>query len=257
MSCRSRKLKGSGLCTTSHPAAIPPPMPRAPRTDVGGLVYHVLNRANARAALFDDEVDYRSFTELLAEERARSGMRLLAWCLMPNHWHLVLWPGADGDLARFVRRLTQRHTQARHRRHGTLGQGHLYQGRYKGFLVQDDAHLLTVCRYVERNPLRAGLVAAAADWPHGSLSQLRRRGASRLLDPWPLSRPSGWAEAVDRPETPQELETLRRSVRRGAPFGGASWVMAMADRYGLASSLRPRGRPPKMAPALDSDEGAS
>ena len=89
-------------------------------------------------------------------------MRLLAWCLMPNHWHLVLWPRADGDLGRFVRRLTQRHTQAWHRRHGTRGQGHLYQGRYKAFLVQDDAHLLTVCRYVERNPLRAGLVAAAA-----------------------------------------------------------------------------------------------
>jgi putative transposase len=182
-------------------------MPRAPRTDVGGLVYHVLNRANARAPLFDDAIDYRSFTELLAEERAHTGMRLLAWCLMPNHWHLVLWPRADGDLARFVRRLTQRHTQARHRRQGTLGQGHLYQGRYKAFLVQDDPHLLAVCRYVERNPLRAGLVTSAADWPHSSLSQLRRRGA-------------------------------------GAPFGAAAWVGAMAARHDLASTLRPRGRPP-------------
>lgn len=226
-------------------------MPRAPRTDVGGLVYHVLNRANARAPLFDDEVDYRSFTELLAEERDRFGMRLLAWCLMPNHWHLVLWPSADGDLARFVRRLTQRHTQARHRRHGTLGQGHLYQGRYKGFLVQDDAHLATVCRYVERNPVRAGLVASAADWPHGSLAQRHRRGAARLLDPWPLPRPPRWAELVDRPETPQELEALRRSVQRGAPFGAAAWVAAMADRHGLASTLRPRGRPPGLAPAVD------
>mgnify|MGYP002390734666 CR=1 FL=1 len=72
----------------------------APRTDAGGLVYHVLNRANARAALFADEIDYRRFSELLAEERARGGMRLLAWCLMPNHWHLVLWPHADGDLGR-------------------------------------------------------------------------------------------------------------------------------------------------------------
>ena len=176
-------------------------------------------------------------------------MRLLAWCVMPNHWHLVLWPRADGDLGRFVRRLTQRHTQACHRRHGTRGQGHLYQGRYKAFLVQDDAHLLTVCRYVERNPLRAGLVASAADWPHGSLAHLRRRGAMRLVDPWPLPRPAGWAESVDRPETPQELDALRRSVQRGAPFGGAGWVAAMADRHGLASSLRPRGRPPKVADA--------
>jgi putative transposase len=220
-------------------------MRRVPRTDVGSLVYHVLNRANARAPLSDDEVDYRSFTELLAEERARSGMRLLAWCLMPNHWHLVLWPSADGDLARFVRRLTQRHTQARHRRHGTLGQGHLYQGRYKGFLVQDDAHLVTVCRYVERNPVRAGLVATAADWPHGSLAQRHRRGAARRLDPWPLPRPPGWAQLVDRPDTPQELEALRRSVKRGTPFGAADWVAAMAACHGLASTLRPRGRPPR------------
>src|SRR5262245_56575181 len=191
-------------------------MPRAPRTDVGDLVYHVLNRANARAPLLEDEADYRRFAELIGEERAHVGMRLLAWCLMPNHWHLVLWPRADGELCRFVRRLTQRHTQAWHGRHGTRGQGHLYQGRYKAFLVQGDAHLVTVCRYVERNPLRAGLVASAAEWPYGSLAQ--RRGAARLLDPWPLPRPACWAAVVDRPETPQELEALRRSVQRGAPF---------------------------------------
>ena len=228
-------------------------MPRAPRTDVRNLVYHVLNRANARAPLFDDAADYQDFARLLAEERARTGMRLLAWCLMPNHWHLVLWPRSDGDLGRFVCRLTQRHTQARHARRGTRGQGHLYQGRYKAFLVQDDAHLVAVCRYVERNPLRAGLVASAADWPHGSLAQLRRRGAARLLDPWPFTRPVRWAEAVDRPETAQELETLRRSVQRGAPFGAAGWVAAMADRYGLASSLRPRGRPARSGMLAEPD----
>ena len=88
-------------------------MPRAPRTDVADLVYHVLNRANARAALFEDDPDYRCFARLLGEERARTGIRLLAWCLMPNHWHLVLWPWGDGELGSFVRRLTQRHTQAR------------------------------------------------------------------------------------------------------------------------------------------------
>ena len=78
----------------------------------------MLNRANARAPLFNNEADNRRFTELLTEERQRCGMRLLAWCLMPNHWHLVLWWRADGDLGRFVRRQTQRHTQAQHRRHG-------------------------------------------------------------------------------------------------------------------------------------------
>lgn len=217
-------------------------MPRAPRTDLGGLAYHVLNRASAGAKLFAAADDYRRFTALLIEEREAVGMRVLAWCLMPNHWHFVLWPRRDGDLGCFVRRLSQRHAQAHHRWHGTTGRGHLYQGRYKAFLVQDDDHLVTVCRYVDRNPLRAGLVAHAGDWPYGSLAQLRRR-RGRVLDPWPLPRPQAWSRFVDRPETPQELEALRRSVQRGAPFGDGRWAALMAERHGLMASLRPRGRP--------------
>ena len=118
--------------------------------------------------------------------------------------------------------------------------------------MQGDAHLLTVCRYVERNPLRAGLVASARDWPHGSLAELPRRGAARLLDPWPLPRPPGWAAAVDRPETPLEIEALRRSVQRGTPYGEPAWVAAMADRFTLRSTLRPHGRPPRSALTDDS-----
>ena len=168
-------------------------------------------------------LDYRQFVELLADERARVGMRL-AWCLMPNQWHLVLWPRANGELGSFVRRLTQRHTSpvtaASARGAGAMS----IRGATRSSLIQDDAHLIAVCHYVERNPLRAGLVASAAAWPHGSLAELRLRGAARLLDPWPIPRPSRWTELVDRPETPQELDTLRRSVLRGAPFGDPRWV---------------------------------
>lgn len=228
-------------------------MPRAPRTDLAGLVYHVLNRANGAGSLFAGIDDYDRFTTLLAEERAATGMRLLAWCLMPNHWHMVLWPHHDGDLGRFVRRLTQRHAQSHHRHHGTTGRGHLYQGRFKAFLVQDDAHLLTVCNYVERNPLRAGLVGRSADWPHGSLTRRHRRGG-RLTDSWPVTRPPGWAEVVDRAQTPQELEALRRSVQRGAPFGEPHWVALMAERHCLMSSIRPRGRPKRARDAASQDK---
>ena len=178
----------------------------------------MLNRANARRRCSTTRPT-TAFTALLAEERARAGMRLLAWCLMPNHWHLVLWPRADGDLGRFVRRLTQRHTQAWHGRHGTLGQGHLYQGRYKAFLVQDDAHLLTVCRYVERNPLRAGLVAAAADWPHGSLASCAAAGraAARPLAATParrLGRGGRPARDAAGARRPAPLGAARRPVRQ-------------------------------------------
>lgn len=123
---------GRGVRTLHTPhlrSAILPHVPPTLRTDVGGHVCHVLNRANGGTPLFDDQIDYRHFTELLAEERTHTGMRLLAWCVMTSHWHLGLWPRTDGDLGRFARRLTQRYTQFRHRRQGILGQGHLYHGR--------------------------------------------------------------------------------------------------------------------------------
>ena len=143
-------------------------MPRPCRQTPGGLVYHVLNRANARRPIFETRGDYLAFEQILADAQRRTGMRLLAWCLMPNHWHLLLWPVGDGELSHFVGLATLTHVQRWHAYHGTAGSGHLYQGRFKSFLVQDDAHLLNVCRYVEANALRAGLVARAEDWRWGS-----------------------------------------------------------------------------------------
>jgi putative transposase len=133
-------------------------MGRPLRVAPGGLVYHVLNRANGRMALFDDDGDYAAFERVLAQACERVSMRLLAYCVMPNHWHLVVWPQRDGDLSRFMNWLTLTHTQRWHTHRQTVGTGHLYQGRFKSFVVQTDEHLLTGCRYVEGNALRAGLV---------------------------------------------------------------------------------------------------
>lgn len=127
----------------------------------GGLVYHVLNRANGRLPIFEKNEDYEAFERVLAQAVQRVDIRLLAYCVMPNHWHLVLWPRVDGDLSRFVGWLTLTHTQRWHAHRHTTGSGHLYQGRFKSFPVQTDEHFLAVCRYVERNPLRAGLVSRA------------------------------------------------------------------------------------------------
>src|SRR5713101_6226580 len=139
-------------------------MGRALRAALGGLVYHVLNRANARHTLFDKPADYEAFERILAEAQDECPVPLLAYCLMPNHWHLVLAPEGDGDLSRFVGWLTLTHTQRWHAHCHTVGTGHVYQGRFKSFAVETDDHFLTVCRYVERNALRAGLVARAEDW---------------------------------------------------------------------------------------------
>ena len=97
-------------------------------------------------------------------------MRLLTYCLVPNHFHLLLWPREDGDLSAFMRWLTMTHTQRWHAHHSTAGTRHVYQRRYKSFPVQSGEHLLTVCRYVERNALCANLVQRAEEWKSGSLS---------------------------------------------------------------------------------------
>ena len=122
----------------------------------------------------------------------------LAYCLMPNHWHLVLWPEESGALGRFITWLTLTHTQRWHARHGSAGAGHLYQGRYKSFLVQADRHLLNVCRYVERNPVRAGLVSGAQEWSWGSLWRRECGHGLELLSNWPLARPDDWLQFVNR-----------------------------------------------------------
>src|SRR4051812_5594584 len=127
-------------------------MGRTLRAAEGGLIYHALNRGNARLAIFDDDGDYDTFERVLAEAVPRYAMRLLAYCLMPDHFHLVVWPRGDGDLSQFMRWLTLTHTQRWHAQRRSAGAGHVYQGRFKSFPVQDDGHLAIVCRYVERNP---------------------------------------------------------------------------------------------------------
>src|SRR5437660_7839987 len=139
-------------------------MGRPLRASEGGFVYHVLNRANARLPLFRKDGDYEAFERVLAEAQVQVPMRLLSYCVLPNHWHLVLWPEADGALSRFVGWLTLTHTQRWHAHYHNAGTGHLYQGRFKSFPVQADEHFLTLCRYVERNAVRAGLVQSAWSW---------------------------------------------------------------------------------------------
>ena len=139
-------------------------MGRSRRIAQGNLIYHVLNRANDRKIIFHKNSDYEAFERIMVEVQMRIPMRILAWCLMPNHWHLVLWPTFDGQLSEYMRLLTLTHTQRWHAHYQSAGSGHLYQGRFKSFIVESDAYLLIVCRYVEQNPLRAKLVRRAEDW---------------------------------------------------------------------------------------------
>jgi putative transposase len=165
---------------------------------------------------------------------------------MPNHFHFVLWPLEDGDLGRWMHWLMTSHVRRHHAMHGT--QGHVWQGPYKAFPIQEDKHFLTVMRYVERNPLRAGLVERAEEWPWSSLASRDVPGPPGLNVAGPVDLPAEWLDYVNQPQTPSEVESVRASVHRGAPYGGQTWVEETAVRLGLESTLRRRGRPAREQP---------
>jgi putative transposase len=183
--------------------------------------------------------------ERVVEETLRiRSMRVCAYCLMPNHWHFVLWPERDGDLPAFMQQLTNTHVKRWKQHRRETGYGHLYQGRYKSFPVQTDDYFYQVVRYVERNPLRANLVKRAESWRWSSLGRPEGEDAAfPILSDWPLPRPVDWLEIVRQPQSEGELAAVRRCVAHGCPLGGPDWVATMASRLGLESTLRRRGRP--------------
>ena len=219
-------------------------MPRTARASAANYCYHVLNRGNGRAEVFHKPEDYCAFIEAIAQASARLPMRVLGYCLMPNHFHLVLQPWGDGDLGRWMQWLLTTHVRRYRRHYGSSG--HVWQGRFKAFPTQDDNHLITVLRYVERNALRAGLVRRAEAWPHGSLCLSQGKPGPVPLEPGPVPRNAAWMERVNQPMSEAELAAMRHCVNRGTPYGEEGWIRRTAVDLGLESSLRPRGRPRKI-----------
>jgi len=220
----------------------------------GGYVYHIINRGVGRMTLFESDDDYAAFEQVLAEAVERTpGIRLLGYCIMPDHWHLMAWPRGDGDLSEFMRWLTVTHTQRWHAHHHSSGTGPIYQGRFKSFPTHKDDHFYTVMRYVERNAKRANLVRKAEAWRWGSLWRwVNRQGpAGRVADlpelsTWPIARPRAWTTHVNTALTNSELDAVRRCITRSAPYGSDAWTKRIAAKLGLESSLRPIGRPKKV-----------
>jgi len=194
--------------------------------------------------IFEKPDDFDAFLRVLNETWAEVPLPILAFTAMPNHWHFVVRPTSDDQVSEFFRRLTVTHTMRWHAHYCTGGTGHLYQGRFKSFPVQNDEHLLTVMRYVERNALRANLVERAEDWRWGTLFLRRQREVPPwLIDPTDPPLPRQWRSHVNVPQTEAEVTALRNSIRRGTLFGTDAWRRSSAVRMGLESTLRPRGRP--------------
>ena len=221
-------------------------MARTLRADEPGWAYHVLNRGNGRMGLFHKEGDFAAFEQVLAEGLTRYPVDLYTYCLMGNHWHLVLGPREAGAMGRLMGWVGVTHVRRHHEHYHSRGGGHLYQGRYKSFPIQQDAHFLKVCRYVEANALRAGLVRAAEDWRWCGLFARGDGGTPITLSRWPVDRPARWKELVNDALPAEELAVLRAAVNRGRPFGSARWMEQAARRLGLTSTLNRVGRPTKL-----------
>ncbi|TWT67132.1 transposase [Allorhodopirellula solitaria] len=226
-------------------------MGRPKRADASGHCYHMLNRANLRATIFEKEADYEAFEKIIDEGIERFEIDLFAYCVMPNHYHLLVRPGKDGEMGRFGHYIGLTHTQRYHAHYKTTGLGHLYQGRFKSFPVQTDEHFLTVARYVERNAFAAKLCKRPEDWRFGSLHhwQTKSKSCSKRISGWPIRRTANWVQHVATEFSTMEREQLDWSVKRGVPFGNETWVEHIARTFDLESTMRPRGRPKKISVA--------
>ncbi|MCF7957558.1 MAG: transposase [Phycisphaerae bacterium] len=226
-------------------------MPRKKRITKGNFVYHVINRANGKLRIFKKDLDFIAFENILAEGLERFDMRMCGYCIMSNHWHLLLWPVGDGDLTNFMRWITLTHTQRWHAAHGTTGTGHVYQGPFKSFPVQKNQRYLKTMQYIEANPLAACMVQSVADWPWSSYSHrcfevgTVKNEKPFSLDPGPMQLPENWPEIVNRKLKEEETAELARCIRKGTPYGDKEWTIKTAEKLNLQSTLREKGRPGK------------
>jgi REP-associated tyrosine transposase len=228
-------------------------MPRPLRPVADGLVYHLVNRGNNRQDVFRKPADYAAFLAALAELKERKPFRLYGYCLMSNHFHLLLRPTGD-SVSRIMQSLLISHTQRYHKHHRSGG--HVWQGRFKSPVIQNDEHLLTVLRYIEANPLRAGLVDDAADYRWSSYAAHGLGTTDLLVDRLSTyeelaasarTRQRKWALKVHQPLEEATLARVRLSTSSGLPLGEKAWVNRLAKRLDLDLTIRPRGRPRKDA----------
>lgn len=234
-------------------------MPRNRRITPAGYFQHVLNRGNERARVFHKPSDYEAFLATLAEGLTKVSLEIIAFCLMPNHFHLVVLPPTEYAIPAYMKWTMGVHVRRYRKHYDSVGHGHIYQDRYKNFLIEDAVHLLTVIRYVEANAVRAMLVDRAEDWPWSSLGCSATQHGQSLLSDWPIPRPSNWPEIVNAPFLAEELRKIRRCAGRAAPYGTDDWVKQTVKRFGLESTLRPANRPAKpkrgTVPLSDEESG--
>lgn len=222
-------------------------MPRPPRIVCAGVPYHVTQRGNRRCRVFFRDAHRRAYIEWLREYSERHSIEVLAYCLMPNHVHLVLVPSTADGLHRMMKPLHMRYAQRVNRDRDW--HGHLFQGRYFSSAL-DATYLWAAIRYVERNPVRAQLVARAEDFPWSSARGHCGLDRDPLLDlASPLQRQlagiADWSAWLRQSDARDSLEVLRAHADRCLPCGAGDFIEALEQIAGRPLRCRPRGRPPK------------
>jgi putative transposase len=177
-----------------------------------------MNRATLGQVLFRDPADYLAFQVLLAHALHARPTRLLGYCLMPNHWHLALWPSTDSETSAFVQWFSAIHARRLHRKRESSGCGAVYQSRFKAVPVHCETYFYRVLRYIERNAARADLCACAQDWPWSSASS-EGRGLGIAIAEWPIPRPPHWLDYVNDHEPSADLDFIRMQTASGEPIG--------------------------------------
>ncbi|MCF7956925.1 MAG: transposase [Phycisphaerae bacterium] len=221
-------------------------MPRIKRITKGNVVYHVMNRAVGKLKIFKRRQDFELFEEVLAQGVERFKMRLCAYCIMTDHWHLLLWPRKDEDLSEFMKWTTVTFSHRWQVSHDAIGQGSLYRGRYKSFPVQSGEYMLSLMRYIESHPVRTGCAKKAAEWPWSSFAT-RADTANKpiTLSKGPVELPKQWRRMVEAPGAIKKsvVEQIELSIKRGRPLGNDKWTIKTVEAFGLESTIRPIGRP--------------
>ena len=224
-------------------------MPRPLRPIERGLIYHVINRGNNRQRVFAKAADFTAFLAAIADLKERTPFALFGYCLLDNHFHLLLRPG-DTSISRIMQSLLVSHTQRYHKHHRSGG--HVWQGRFKSPVIQDDEHLLTVLRYIEANPLRAGLADRADEYRWSSFRATARARPTSCSTAW--RRMKTWC-AVPRRAAPlvggRASPAARGDTRGGSPLGSdgpSLWRSAVGRAAGEEAGARPDD-PPARPPA--------
>ena len=188
-------------------------MPRNSRNLPAGSVVHIVNRGNDKRMLFERSREFDEFLQLVAWAKATCPVRIVAYCIMNNHWHFVFWVEVEWDVSAFLHRLTTTHAMRWRRDTRTVGHGHVYQDRFKASSIYSERYYYNCLRYVERNPVEAGLVRSATEWRWSSLGERLGNGRG-ILSPDPVGLPVGWPELVEQPLSQSEVEEIRRSLKR-------------------------------------------